>query len=70
VAPLAVWLGLKLPQFGALEHVATQSTPAFAGSFVTAAETCATLLTTIGLLGGCVMATEISGVWLRVLVAE
>jgi len=39
LAPLAVCEGEKEPQFGALPHTATQSTPAFARSLLTVAET-------------------------------
>jgi hypothetical protein len=39
VPPLAVCAGEKEPQLGALAQVATQSTPAFATSLLTIAET-------------------------------
>lgn len=63
-APLAVWLGVKAPQLEPLApHVTTQSTPALAGSLVTAAATL-TLLPAIMEAGGpCVSATEMRGVW-------
>lgn len=61
--PLAVWLGEKVPQLGALEHIATQSTPASAGSLLTVADT-EMLLPTIKEDGGaCVNAIEMKGVW-------
>lgn len=67
VAPLAVWLGEKVPHgdplLPALPHVTTQSTPALAGSLPTEAETKALLPVTMGLGGACVIATEMSGVW-------
>lgn len=37
--PLAVWEGEKEPQLGALLHIAAQSTPAFARSLLTVADT-------------------------------
>lgn len=62
VPPLAVCDGEKEPHRGALPHVATQSTPAFAGSLLTVADT-GTGLPTIKEAGGaCVMATEMIGV--------
>ena len=61
-APLAVCAGEKLPQFAALPQVAIQSTPAFAGSFVTVADTC-TELPTVNMVGGsCISATDMTGV--------
>lgn len=60
--PLAVCAGEKDPQFGPLAHIATQSTPAFAISLFTAAETDALVLVGIVAGGACVMETEISGV--------
>src|SRR5215469_1411431 len=66
-APLAVWLGAKVPHgdpppFPPLAHVTAQSTPALAGSLVTAAETTALLPVTMGLGGPCVKATAMRGV--------
>jgi hypothetical protein len=61
VSPLAVWLGVKVPHLGALAQMATQSTPASAGSLVTVAET-RVLLPVIMEVGACVRATEMSGV--------
>jgi hypothetical protein len=63
VAPLAVWGGEKDPQLGALPHIATQSTPAFATSFETVADTMAVPPTSR--LGGrfcCIRVMEIVGV--------
>ena len=60
--PLAVCAGEKDPQLGALAHIATQSTPAFATSLLTAAETDAVVLVGIAAGGVCVMETEIIGV--------
>jgi hypothetical protein len=62
LAPLAVCVGLNVPQFGALPHIATQSTPAFAGSLLTLAETVAVPPTGMVEGGVCVKAREISGV--------
>jgi hypothetical protein len=62
-APLAVCAGENEPQVGALAHCANQSTPAFAGSPLTVAETCA-VLTTFNEVGGAwVRASEMRGVW-------
>jgi len=62
-APLAVWAGLKLPHFAVtLPQVATQSTPALAGSLLTVAETCAEVLTGSTAGGSCASAMEMSGV--------
>jgi hypothetical protein len=61
-APLAVWGGVNVPQMGALPHIATQSTPAFATSLLTVAETLLVLPTVIDEGGVWVMATEIVGV--------
>jgi hypothetical protein len=44
-APLGVWEGEKEPHWGALPHIATQSTPALAVSLLTVAETGAELPT-------------------------
>jgi len=62
MAPLSVCGGVKCPQFVKLPQVAIQSTPALAGSFFTAADTCAVVLA--GSVGGgsCTSATEMSGV--------
>src|SRR5215471_3973545 len=68
VAPLVVCLGLKLPQFGALAQVATQSTPASAMSLATVAETIALLPAIMEAGGDCVRAIEMRGVWPSVLV--
>ena len=61
-APLAVCGGVNVPQMGALPHIATQSTPAFATSLLTVAETLLVLPTAIDEGGAWVMATEIVGV--------
>jgi hypothetical protein len=62
VAPLAVWLGKKVPQLGALPHIATQSIPALAGSLVAVAETAAMLPAIKEAGGNTVIATETMGV--------
>jgi hypothetical protein len=61
-APLAVCAGVKCPQLPALPQMATQSTPALAGSLFTVAETCAEVLTGSVAGGSCVSATDMSGV--------
>jgi len=61
-APLAVCGGVNVPQMGALPHIATQSTPAFARSLLTEAETLLVLPTAIDEGGAWVIATEIVGV--------
>jgi hypothetical protein len=62
VPPLAVCAGEKEPQSGALPHVATQSTPAPAGSLLTVAETGTAPPVTIERGGACVMLTDMIGV--------
>ena len=62
MAPLAVWMGEKEPQAGALPQIATQSTPAFAMSFETVADTTATPPTGTCEGGVCMRDTEIVGV--------
>ena len=61
-APLSVWAGEKVPQFGALPQVAIQSTPALAGSLLTLADTCAWVPTGSVVGGSCVIAMDMSGV--------
>jgi hypothetical protein len=62
VPPLAVCAGEKVPQLGALPQSATQSTPAFATSLLTVADTWAEPPTTKARGGACVMVTEMIGV--------
>lgn len=65
VAPLAVCAREKLPQVRLDEtgvHVATQSTPALAGSLLTTAETGTMLPASIEMGGACVMSKDIIGV--------
>lgn len=63
-----MWLGVKVPQLGVLEpratgvHVATQSTPAPAGSLMTVAETLTLLPVSMEVGGGCVYLMEMNGV--------
>ena len=59
--PLAVWEGEKVPQFGALPHTATQSTPALAVSLLTVAETEAEVPTVREEGGAWTRATEMIG---------
>ena len=61
-APLAVCEGEKEPQFGALPHIATQSTPAFARSLLTVAETGAVAPTVKEAGGAWLTDKEMSGV--------
>jgi hypothetical protein len=61
-APLAVWIGEKVPHTGALPQTATQSTPAFATSFVTVAATNAVALTDMEEGGLCIRDIETVGV--------
>lgn len=61
-APLAVCGGVKCPQLPALPQMATQSTPALAGSLLTVAETCAEVLTGSVAGGSCASAMDMSGV--------
>ena len=67
VAPLAVCDGENEPQAGALAHSANQSTPAFAGSSLTVAETCAVSATFKVEGGAWVRATKMRGVWVVLL---
>ena len=62
VAPLAVCEGENEPHLGALPHIATQSTPAFATSLFTRAETDAVPLVGMEAGGIWVRDTEITGV--------
>src|SRR5215831_18788446 len=61
-APLAVCAGENEPQVGALAHSANQSTPAFAGSPLTVAETWAVPTTFKEAGGAWVRTSEMSGV--------
>lgn len=68
--PLAVCAGEKEPQLGALPQIATQSTPAFATSLRTVADT-GTLPPTLRDEGGdCIIVTEMIGVAGRVELVE
>lgn len=64
--PLAVCAGEKEPQLGALPQIATQSTPAFATSLRTVAETMALAPTLRDEGGDCMIVTEMIGVAGRV----